>query len=69
MATYPSELNVGDDSIENVAVADKETGDSTQQVHSPKYLKYLEKYRQFLRLLQESSNIDLKTAPQDDVHD
>lgn len=62
MATYPSELNVGDDSIENVAVADKETWDSTQQVQSSKYLKYLEKYRQFLRLLQESSKIDLKTA-------
>ena len=62
MATYPSELNVGDDSIEHVAVADKETWDSTQQVQSSKYVKYLEKYRQFLRLLQESPKIDLKTA-------
>jgi len=56
MASSHSELNVGDDFIENVGVTDKETLDST------KHAQYLEKYHQFIRLQQESSKVDLKSA-------
>ena len=59
---HPSELNVEDDSLKNVAVADEETWDATQQAQSSKYFKNLEKYRQFLKFLQESFKMELKAA-------